>query len=68
MSFAIGGRKSSVSYKKLARFLFSKIGVMQLIMCSFCLGYQEAQSQIVHSITATKLFPSSYIFVPYFPF
>lgn len=40
---------------------------MQLIMCSFCLGCQEAQSQIRSSITATKSFPSSYIFL-IFPF
>lgn len=61
-----GGRKSFVSYKKLICFLFLKIRVMQLIICSFCLGCQEAQSQTVCSITAAGSFPSSFVFVPYF--
>lgn len=64
-----GGRKSFVSSEKLVCFLLLKIRIMQLIVCSFfCLGCQEAQSQIMYSITATKLFLSSYIFVPLFPF
>lgn len=62
-----GGRKSFVSYKKLVCFPFLKIRVMQLIMCSFCLGCQEAQSQIVGSITATDFLLPIFLFL-IFPF
>lgn len=62
-----GGRKQLCLLKKLVCFPFLKIRVMQLIMCSFRLGCQEAQSQIVCSITVTNfLLPISlFLILPF---